>query len=317
MILKENISEFTQKIRAFNRFYTRIIGAVNQSVLNSPFSLAEVRVLFEIKHSENPTASDINRELELDPGYLSRIVRRFEQDELLIKERSPFDGRAYLLKLSEHGERVLSTLEKASDKKAAALLASLSEKEVSSLLRSMDTIQSLLTKSPLDLSIRTAMPGDLGIVVERHMNFYKTQYNLDETFESYLFEGIARFLKNRENGLGQAWVVVHGDMIVGSIAIDHAEEKVAQLRWFLIDPEFRGMGMGRRLMEEALEFCRMNLYHRIFLWTFSELRNARHLYEMYGFSPTEEAKHVVWGREITEERWDILLFDPDDEVEMV
>ncbi len=317
MEVKENPHEITQRIRSFNRFYTRIIGAVNQSVLNSPFSLAEVRVLFEIKHSENPTASEINRELDLDPGYLSRIVRRFEQDELLTKERSPLDGRAYLLRLTEHGERVLASLEKASDKKAADLISPLSERETAALLRSMESIRSLLTKTPLELEVRTVSPGELGTVVARHMEFYSKQYAFDASFESYLFEGMARFLKNRENGMGQAWVATNGGSVVGSIAIDHVEERVAQLRWFLVEPEFRGMGVGRRLMEETLDFCRMNLYHRIFLWTFSELRNARHLYEMYGFSPTEEVAHTIWGRELTEERWDILLFDPDEEVEMV
>ena len=317
MEVKENPHEITQRIRSFNRFYTRIIGAVNQSVLNSPFSLAEVRVLFEIKHSENPTASEINRELDLDPGYLSRIVRRFEQDELLTKERSPLDGRAYLLRLTEHGERVLASLEKASDKKAADLISPLSERDTAALLRSMDSIRSLLTQTPLELQVRPASPGELGTVVARHMEFYSKQYAFDASFESYLFEGMARFLKNRENGMGQAWVATNGGSVVGSIAIDHVEERVAQLRWFLVEPEFRGMGVGRRLMEEALDFCRINLYHRIFLWTFSELRNARHLYEMYGFSPTEEVTHTIWGRELTEERWDILLFDPDEEVEMV
>lgn len=315
--MKANLHDNTQKIRSFNRFYTRIIGAVNQTVLNSPFSLAEVRVLFEIKHSENPTASDINRELELDPGYLSRIVRRFEQDDLLTKERSPLDGRAYLLKLSEHGERVLGSLEKASDKKAADLISSLSEREIASLLGSMDSIRSLLTKSPLELSVRPASPGELGIIAARHMDFYRKQYDFDASFETYLFEGMARFLKNRESGDGQAWVVEHGGAVVGSIAIDHVEERVGQLRWFLVEPDFRGKGLGRRLIEEALDYCRIHLYHRIFLWTFSELRNARHLYEMYGFSPTEETTHRIWGRELTEERWDILLFDPDEEVEMV
>ncbi len=317
MEVKEKPHEITQKIRFFNRFYTRIIGAVNQSVLNSPFSMAEVRVLFEIKHSDNPTASEVNRELELDPGYLSRIVRRFEQDELLTKERSHLDGRAYLLKLTEHGERVLASLEKASDKKAADLISPLSEREITALLRSMETIHSLLTKTPLELEVRPAAPGELGTIVARHMDYYSKQYAFDASFESYLFEGIARFLKNRENGMGQAWVVKHGGVVVGSIAIDHVEDRVAQLRWFLVEPEYRGMGMGRRLIEEALDFSRMNLYHRIFLWTFSELRNARHLYEMYGFSPTEEVTHTIWGRELTEERWDILLFDPDEEVEMV
>lgn len=306
--------KITKQIRSFNRFYTRVIGAVNQSMLNSPFSLAEGRVLFEIKHNDTPTASEINVDLGLDPGYLSRIIRRFEHDELLEKERSPVDGRAYILKLTPQGEHVLAALEKASDQKASEILAPMTHVDVDALLRSMETIKDILSNSPKEVSIRPAKMGELGIIAHQHMEFYVREYQFDDTFEHYLFEGMTRFLKNRESEKGQVWVADHNGMVVGSIAIDHEDDKTAMLRWFLVDPEFRGAGLGRRLMDEAMEFCRMNLYHRIFLWTFSDLRSARQLYELYGFSPTEEKRHTIWGKEIVEERWDYLLFDPEEEI---
>nr|HPK07681.1 helix-turn-helix domain-containing GNAT family N-acetyltransferase [Aminivibrio sp.] len=264
-------------------------------------------------HNESPTASVINVQLGLDPGYLSRIIRRFEHDELLEKERSPLDGRAYILRLTPRGEHVLTALEKASDQRASELLTPMPKTDVEALLRSMETIRGILSNDPRDVTVRTAKPGELGIVASQHMDFYMKEYDLDSSFEYYLFEGMARFLKNREAGKGGLWVADHNGTVVGSIAIDHEDDTTAKLRWLLVHPEFRGMGIGRRLMDEAMEFCRLNLYKRIFLWTFSELREARHLYEMYGFSPTEEAKHVIWGREITEERWDYLLFDPEEE----
>ncbi len=311
--MKDIPEQFTKQIRSFNRYYTGVIGAVNQSVLNSPFSLAEARVLYEIKHNESPTASVINVQLGLDPGYLSRIIRRFEHDELLEKERSPLDGRAYILRLTPRGEHVLTALEKASDQRASELLTPMPKTDVEALLRSMETIRGILSNDPREVTVRTAKPGELGIVASQHMDFYMKEYDLDSSFEYYLFEGMARFLKNREAGKGGVWVADHNGTVVGSIAIDHEDDTTAKLRWLLVHPEFRGMGIGRHLMDEAMEFCRLNLYKRIFLWTFSELREARHLYEMYGFSPTEEAKHVIWGREITEERWDYLLFDPEEE----
>jgi DNA-binding MarR family transcriptional regulator/N-acetylglutamate synthase-like GNAT family acetyltransferase len=311
--VKDIPEKITKQLRSFNRFYTGIIGAVNQSVLNSPFSIAEARVLYEIKHNESPTASEINVQLALDPGYLSRIIRRFEHDELLEKERSPLDGRAYILRLTPRGEHVLTALEKASDQRASELLSPLTKVDVEALVRATDTIRDILNNDPREVTIRPAKPGELGLMVWQHMDFYMKEYDFDTSFEYYLFEGITRFLKNREAGKGGAWVADHNGTVVGSIAIDHEDDKTAKLRWLLVNPDFQGMGIGRRLMDEAMEFCRQNLYHRIFLWTFSELREARHLYELYGFSPTEEMKHDIWGREITEERWDYLLFDPEEE----
>ena len=310
----ERVKEIiTGKIRNFNRFYTRIIGAVNQSVLNSPFSMAEARVLFEIKHGENPTASEINTELDLDPGYLSRIIRRFEHEDLLEKERSPKDGRAYLLKLTKRGEDILSALEKTSNERASRLVEGLLPPDVEALLSSMETIEEVLSKSKVEPSVRKARPGELGLIAAQHMDFYGKAYGLDESFELYLLDGMAQYLRNRNRDKGEVWVAEHGGRIAGSIAIAHKDETTAQLRWFLVDPRFQGHGLGKKLMDEALEYCRMNLYHRVFLWTFSDLRAARHLYELYGFSPTEEASHEVWGRNLTEERWDMLLFDTEAE----
>lgn len=158
-----------------------------------------------------------------------------------------------------------------------------------------------------EIVLRAAVPGDLGIVSSRHMEFYGREYGFDLSFETYLFEGMTRFLKNRERGLGQAWVAERGGSIAGSIAIDHSDEETAQLRWFLVEAECRGTGLGKRLMKEAMNFCESRSYRRVFLWTFSDLSAARSIYAKFGFRLVEEVRHVIWGNELTEEMWDISL----------
>jgi DNA-binding MarR family transcriptional regulator/GNAT superfamily N-acetyltransferase len=311
--LKNVPEQITRQIRDFNRFYIGFIGAVNKSVQNSPFSLAEARVLYEIKHNEAPTASSINVQLDLDPGYLSRIIRRFEQEKHLEKERSPSDGRAFVLRLTAQGERILTALEKAADKSTAELLAPLTKSDVYGLLRSMDTIRSILTADPQSTEVRPVKPGELGIVVSQSMDFYMNEMGLDQSFELFLFERMSRFMKNKERERSEGWVVDHNGSIVGSIFVDREDSKSAKIAGLLLQPEFRKMGLARKLMDEALAFCRENLYQRVYIMSFPELRDARRLYEYYGFSPTEEETKNAWGKEITLERWDCILHDYGDE----
>lgn len=311
--MKNVPEQITRQIRDFNRFYIGFIGAVNKSVQNSPFSLAEARVLYEIKHNEAPTASSINVQLDLDPGYLSRIIRRFEQEKHLEKERSPSDGRAFVLRLTAQGERILTALEKAADKSTAELLAPLTKSDVYGLLRSMDTIRSILTADPRNTEVRPVKPGELGIVVSQSMDFYMNEMGLDQSFELFLFERMSRFMKNKERERSEGWVVDHNGSIVGSIFVDREDSKSAKIAGLLLQPEFRKMGLARKLMDEALAFCRENLYQRVYIMSFPELRDARRLYEYYGFSPTEEETKNAWGKEITLERWDCILHDYGDE----
>lgn len=310
----KNIPEqITRQIRDFNRFYTGFIGAVNKSVQNSPFSLAEARVLYEIKHSEAPTASSINVQLDLDPGYLSRIIRRFEQEKHLEKERSSSDGRAFVLRLTTQGERILTALEKAADKSAVELLSPLTKSDVNGLLVSMDAIRSILTGDPLDVEIRSVKPGELGVIAAQNMEFYMNELGLDKSFELFLFENMVRFIKNKEREKSEGWVVDHKGSAVGFIGVDGEKNETAKIVGLLLQPEFRKMGLGRRLMDQALAFCRENLYHRVYLWSFPELRDARRLYEFYGFSPTDEQTRTTWGKETVVERWDCILHDSGEE----
>ena len=310
----KNIPEqTTRQIRDFNRFYTGFINSVNKSVQNSPFSLAEARVLYEIKHEEAPTASSINVQLDLDPGYLSRIIRRFEQEKHLEKERSPSDGRAFVLRLTAQGERILAALEKAADKSAAELLSPFTKSEVNGLLGSMETIRSILTGEPREVEIRPVKPGELSIAAAQAAEFYMNEIGLDHTFELYLFEKMTAFMKNKAKEKSEGWVADCNGAIAGFVGVDGEGGKTARIVGLLLQPEFRKSGLGRRLMDQALAFCRENLYHKVYLWSFPELRDARRLYEYYGFTPTEEKTSAAWGKEITMERWDCILHDSGEE----
>ena len=305
--MKDIPEQVIKQVRNFNRFYNLFLGVVNQSVLDSPFSMAEVRVLYEIKYNEEPSASEINTKLKLDPGYLSRIVRRFEKDELLEKERSPYDGRAFILTLTPHGEKILAALEKVASQRVASLLAPMTKEEIQDLVRSMNTIETLFSEGTREVTIREAKPGEMGIVASRQSAFAMDELELDGTYEAALFDEMTQFLKNQVNGKGRAWVADYCGSIVGSLAVDHAADKTAVLRWFLVDQEFRRMGIGKRLMEEALKFCSENSYRKVQAWAFTELRFARRLFETYGFSPSKEENITAWGADLKTQRWDYQI----------
>lgn len=302
--MKDIPEQVIRQVRNFNRFYNLFLGAVNQSVLDSPFSMAEVRVLYEIKYNEEPNASEINTKLKLDPGYLSRIVRRFEKDELLEKKRSPYDGRAFILTLTPHGERILASLEKVASQRVASLLAPMTKEEIQDLVRSMSTIETLFSEGSREVIIREANPGEMGLVASRQSTFAMEELELDGSYETDLFDEMTKFLKNRTNGKGRAWVADYCGSIVGSLAVDHGGEKTAVLRWFLVDQEFRRMGIGKRLLDEALKYCKESSYSKVQAWAFTELRFARRLFETYGFSPAKEENKIAWGSELKAQRWD-------------
>lgn len=299
--------EINEQIRSFNRFYSEVLGLLDRSAEKTPYSIAEARMLSEIKRLGTPTASDISRELKIDPGHVSRLIRYFETHGILARERSPVDGRAYILKLTADGKRILRSLEKITDAASARLLAPLSECEMPLLLHSMGVVQSLLSKAPTKVTVRPAKMGELGVVALRHMDFYGGGQGFDMSFETSLFDVMARFLKNRMSGHGQAWVADHRGVVVGSVAIDHTDRNTARLRWLLVSPGFRRRGIGRRLIEEALLFCREKRYRKVFLLTFQKIAEARELFDSVGLYLVEEETREAWGRSFTEERWELAL----------
>jgi DNA-binding MarR family transcriptional regulator/GNAT superfamily N-acetyltransferase len=296
------------QIRNFNRFYTNIIGLVNQNILESPYSLAEGRILLEINNTEKCTASDIVKILQIDPGYLSRILRRFKKEELIAATRSAMDGRVQIVELTEKGKATFSQLSAASDLQLAQILKSVSQGEQQQLVSHMTAIQTILSKKPSSsITIRNYKPGDAGYIAYRHSVLYAQEYGFGQVFEEYVIKSLEKFLENPSGS--QIWMAESGDTIIGFIAIVKIDAATAQLRWFLIEPEFRGIGLGRNLVATALDYCRQCNYKQVFLWTFKGLDSARHLYEAYGFTLTEEEETNTWMNHLIEQRWDIRLDD--------
>lgn len=294
-----------KEIRKFNRFYTNIIGLVNQTILGSPYSLAEVRVLLEILLAGRCSASDLTRQLAIDPGYLSRMVRRFTREKLLTAEKSPDDRRVRVLALTDKGRQVIGGLSDASTRQIADLLSALPGVLQERLVGHMAAIRAVLAPANGEVAIRPYRAGDAGFITYRHAVLYQQEYNLDQVFERYVIQGMAKFFDGGADG--EIWVADAAGQVVGAIAIVAAGPGTGQLRWFYCEPEYRGHGLGRRLMTEALDYCRRRGFREVFLWTFRGLDAAAHLYRQYGFVPTETVLNTTWRGEIIEERWQLAL----------
>lgn len=302
-----NKTELTvTQIRDFNRFYTNIIGLVNQHILESPYSLAEVRVMLEINNAVECTASEITRVLQIDPGYLSRILRRFKTEGLIEITKSKIDGRAQNVALTEKGRATFSQLSNASDMQLVQILKPISQGTQQQLVTHMAAIQNILSDNANhSITIRNHQPGDAGYIAYRHGVLYAREYGLDQVFEKYVLQSLIKFLDAPSRG--NIWIAESHGSIIGFIGIVEVDKTTAQLRWFLIEPKFRGEGLGRKLVATAMEYCLQRGYKHVFLWTFKGLDSARHLYEDYGFTLTEEKENNTWKSRLIEQRLDIAI----------
>lgn len=304
--MENNIRVRAAEIREFNRFYTNIIGLVNQTILDSPYSLAEARVLLEIDKSGRCTAADLTNLLQIDPGYLSRILARFIKEEMVVKTRSATDGRVQVLSLTDKGREIFGKIDETSNRQVIQILDELPGTQTEKLVGHMRGIQHILShQEDSQVAIRTQKPGDLGYIAYRHGVLYTEEYSLDPVFELYVLESLVKYAKNKQGG--EVWVAEADGQIIGFIGLVGIDEDVAQLRWFLIEPEYRGIGLGRRLIACALDYCRQKKYKKVFLWTFQGLDAACHLYKSFGFLPTEQVANTTWKAGTIEERWDLTL----------
>jgi DNA-binding MarR family transcriptional regulator/N-acetylglutamate synthase-like GNAT family acetyltransferase len=293
--LEQNI----RTVRGFNRFYTRQIGVLRESLLKSPFSLAELRVLYELAHRDQPTATDMCQLLALDPGYLSRILRGLETRGLLRKSTSQKDGRQSLLELTARGKATFATLNARQSEEVALMLCRLPAAEQGRLVQAMRTIETVLDDAPQPQApylLRTHQPGDMGWVVHRHGVLYSQEYGYDETFEALVAEIVAKFVQHFDPKRERCWIAEKDGEIVGSVFLVKKSKTVAKLRLLLVEPSARGLGIGQRLVDECLRFARQGGYKKIVLWTQSELPAARHIYQEAGFRLAQQKKHQSWGR---------------------
>jgi DNA-binding MarR family transcriptional regulator/N-acetylglutamate synthase-like GNAT family acetyltransferase len=299
-----------ERIRGFNRFYTEKIGVLQEGLLQSPFSLAEARVLYEIAHAERPAAAAIGKRLNLDAGYLSRIVNRLLKAGVLSRTRSPADGRERILSLTHKGREQFVTLDRRSHEEVAALLRSLTPKCQMELVRSLESAQALLgaPKPAAALCVlRPHRPGDMGWVVQRHGEIYFQEYGWDERFEALVAEVVAAFIANFDARRERCWIAERDGERAGSIFLVAKSATVAKLRLLLVEPEARGAGLGLQLVEECLRFAKQAGYRQVVLWTNSNLIAARHIYEKVGFELIEEQKHRQFGPELTGQTWRKIL----------
>jgi DNA-binding MarR family transcriptional regulator/GNAT superfamily N-acetyltransferase len=304
-------------VRAFNRFYTQRIGMLREHLLGSPFALTGVRVLYELAHwparAEPPTASVLAARLALDEGYLSRTLRGFGERGLVHKKTLPGDGRRKALALSERGRQLFATLDARSRAEVAAMLDKLPKGAQLRLVRAMQDIGELLdgarsepgTRAPYVL--RPPQPGDLGWIVHRHGVLYAQEYGYDESFAALVAEIAARFVQRFDPKRERCWVAERDGEVVGSVFVVKKSPSVAKLRLLYVEPHARGVGIGRRLVDECVRFARAAGYRKLTLWTQNDLHAARHLYALAGFRRGGVEAHESFGKKLVAETWELSL----------
>jgi len=299
-------------IRAFNRFYTRKIGVVD-GMASSPFALAEARVLYELAHREQATATDIRKELGLDAGYMSRILREFERRKLIRREQSKTDERQKFLSLTAKGRRAFAPLDARSNRDVVAILEGLSPTKRKQLVDAVQAVRRLLgdkVQTSTSYLLRQHQPGDLGWIVHRQAILYAEEYGWDGTYEALAGEIVAQFIKNYDPNRERCWIAEKDGERVGGAFVAKVSDDIAQLRLLHVEAQARGLGIGKRLVEECVRFARQAGYQKMTLWTQSNLYAARHIYKQSGFQVVREQQHHSFGKDLTAETWELNLRQP-------
>ncbi len=298
------------KLRRFNRFYTQRIGVLEEGLLRSPFSLAEARVLYEIAFAERQTAAQLGKQLGVDRGYLSRILRGFEQRGLIRRTPSATDRRLSLLSLTGPGRASFAELDARSQAEIGVLLRTLPEDEQARLVAAASTIERVLggrAEGGAGYLLRRHRAGDMGWITSRHGALYAQEYGWDMRFEALVAEIAAKFLNKFDPQRECCWIAERDEENVGSVMLVGETQSIAKLRLLLVEPDARGLGIGARLVQECLRFAREARYERVTLWTNSVLVAARRLYENAGFQMIEAQRHHSFGHDLVGETWELAL----------
>ena len=302
-------------VRGFNRYYTSVIGALGEGHLDTQYTLTEARVLYELAQHDHVGALDLRRGLSLDAGYLTRILTRFEADGLLTRQRSDTDARRQTVALTKAGRAAFATLNRRASHDVSRMLAALPSSDRARLREAMGTVRLLLDREqrPGDIAVRLPQPGDLGWIVQRHGELYAAEYGWDESFEALVAGIVAEFATGSDSARERAWIAHVEGVRVGCVLCVRDDARsapgadVAKLRLLLVEPSARGLGVGRRLVAECVDFARAHGYSRLGLWTQSNLSAARHLYAEAGFELVESAPHHSFGADLVEEIWSLDL----------
>jgi DNA-binding MarR family transcriptional regulator/GNAT superfamily N-acetyltransferase len=309
-----DLSSRVDTVRRFNRYYTRTIGVLQEGWLNGPFSLTEARVLFELAHREKPTATLVRNGLDLDAGYLSRILAAFEKRGLVEKTPSDDDGRQTLLALTSKGREQFAPLEARTAEHVAGMLRALSENRQRQLIDAMHTIEKLLApaQKPEPTAkaaylLRPHQLGDMGWVVHRQGLLYAQEYGYDEHYEALAAEIVAKFIQHHDAKRERCWIAEKDGEVSGSVFLVAESKTTARLRLLYVEPFARGLGIGSRLVAECVRFARQAGYKKIVLWTQSELDAARHIYKRAGFRVVGKKRHHSFSKDLVAETWELSL----------
>ncbi|XXX74566.1 helix-turn-helix domain-containing GNAT family N-acetyltransferase [Sorangium sp. So ce134] len=304
------VDERIDAVRAFNRFYTQKIGVLGGGLLDSKYTLTEVRVLYEIANREGPLASDLVRDLGLDAGYLSRILAAFQQRGWIERERSQADARKSHLWLTAKGAKVFGSFEGRARHQIRELLGPLSSEQQRELQEHLRSVQALLghaRPAAAEVTLREHGPGDMGWIIQRHGALYAREYGWNHDFEALVAEICAGFLRSFDPSGERCWIAERNGAPVGCVMLVRHSRAVAKLRLLLVEPSERGSGIGRKLVAECVEFARRAGYRTVTLWTQSLLTAARRMYEGAGFRLVKSEPHTSFGAELVGETWELCL----------
>lgn len=306
-MLTHPLADRAESVRRFNRFYTRRIGVLQEHLLDSGFSLTEVRILYELAHRPAITSTDLCRELGLNAGYVSRVIAGFEKKGLIVKARSQVDARASELQLTEKGRATFASLNDASCSEVVAMLDQLPESAQLQLIDAMGQIQGLLGESLSNYLLRDPQAGDLGWIVHRHGVLYAQEYGWNAEFEALVAEIVAKYVREFDPRSDRCWIAEKDGRVVGSVFVVRHDDETAKLRLLYVEPSARGLGIGHRLVDECLRFARSAGYRKMVLWTNSVLVDARRIYERAGFQLVEEEAHHSFGKDLIGQTWVVDL----------
>ncbi len=303
------IEDRVAAFRAFNRFYTEVIGVLREGLLRTPYSLAEARVIFELAQHDDLALTDLRRALALDAGYLSRILARFTADGLITRQRATDDARRQTIRLTAPGRAAFALLDTRSAEEARALLGRLGDAEQRRLLGAMRAIRELLADAPRSerFLLRPPEPGDYGWVVQSHGAHYADEYGWDASFEALVARIVADFAAGHDAARARAWIAEVDGEPAGCVFCMEKDAGTAQLRLLLVEPRARWLGIGARLIDECIRFARRADYARLMLWTNDVLVDARRLYERAGFTLGEEEHHRGFGHDLVGQNWWLAL----------
>jgi DNA-binding MarR family transcriptional regulator/GNAT superfamily N-acetyltransferase len=306
------VSDGVPAIRAFNRFWTQQIGLLQAGLVDTPYSLTEARVLFELAQREATDLADLRGALQLDAGYLTRVVGRLKDAGLITARRSPDDGRRQVIRLTARGRAEFGTLDTRSSEATAAMLEGVPAAARRRLVAAMAAIEGTLapptSEPPRAYLLREPGPGDLGWMVQRNGAVYAAEYGWDQSYEALVARIVADFAQHHEPTRERAWIAEMDGEPVGCVLCVRRDDETAQLRILLVDPAARGLGIGARLVEECLRFARGAGYRSLVLWTNDVLMSARRLYEAAGFELVDEEAHHSFGHDLVGQTWRLDLY---------